>query len=904
MELISHPDHPKGDPDLSLARHSTTVRDRVERLLQSRPPEQTRAARIAAYLHDFGKATPQFQQYVRERYDGPDAERYHARLGAYVTLYGLSTTGADECDTIAGALAVARHHQSIPDAARYLNETLAPEIAVPDSAVRTQIGAIEDQWPALADDLIATATDGSGSWGGFRRWVQAGGAHDALRAVSGDQLLNKRWDTTSDKLPSKLYDRVLRYWSALTLADKSHAAALSDEHLFGYDTLSRETLDRYVDTLAGEEASPEAAQLNDWRAAARTQALAGVHEWLDTPDAPSIATLTLPTGLGKTFTGTSAALTVRDRIEAVSEGPPVVVYALPYTSIIEQTRGHFEDPDIWDASPTDSAFTVHHHLSETLVKGDGVDEASGDDVFLGESWRSGVVLTTFVQLFESLTGPANTASTKLPALDRAVIVLDEPQALPKHWWDGIRRELELLTTSFDAHIISMTATQPALLDPLDTVSLLDAGAAHDSTACSECDGSVPPTHDVSDYFAQANRVTYQLDESAFAPVDSSTGYVGHDDAAAQLVECATDTDDSVLAVCNTIASSRALTSEVIEQADAPTVHVGDQYERLLTSGKVSTSDDPEEVANEVLEVCGLDTSQADPQCRGDDPPLLVATFNSRYRPADRRVLINVATALTTAGVPFVFVSTQAVEAGVDISFRTVYRDLAPLDSIVQAAGRCNRSFEWGPEAGTVVVWTLADPESASAVGQDESCPAQHVYRHEAPGHLSMIAETLAELGDGTEPIPDQRIAHEGVRRYFNQLASKSVASQEIREDMDRCRGRALGDRSLIQDYDTVDVLVAVTPRDRTRIDEVGDLFTDGQRSAAYNRMDQLTDLRVSVPVHDETTQLDMLTRVDRQEHAATDGIPVLVFRGQGGEYDLSGGGLSIADAQVSDRFTI
>ena len=65
------------------------------------------------------------------------------------------------------------------------------------------------------------------------------------------------------------------------------------------------------------------------------------------------------------------------------------------------------------------------------------------------------------------------------------------------------------------------------------------------------------------------------------------------------------------------------------------------------------------------------------------------------------------------GGPCRVVSTQVVEAGVDLDFATVFRAEAPLDAIIQAAGRCNR--EGGQERGRVVVFRPPDDASPQGV---------------------------------------------------------------------------------------------------------------------------------------------------------------------------------------------
>jgi len=54
--------------------------------------------------------------------------------------------------------------------------------------------------------------------------------------------------------------------------------------------------------------------------------------------------------------------------------------------------------------------------------------------------------------------------------------------------------------------------------------------------------------------------------------------------------------------------------------------------------------------------------------------------------------------------PVSTVATTLIEAGVDIDFPCVWRTVAGIDSIAQAAGRCNREGKLGPEGGRVFVF--------------------------------------------------------------------------------------------------------------------------------------------------------------------------------------------------------
>ena len=101
---------------------------------------------------------------------------------------------------------------------------------------------------------------------------------------------------------------------------------------------------------------------------------------------------------------------------------------------------------------------------------------------------------------------------------------------------------------------------------------------------------------------------------------------------------------------------------------------------------------------------------------GDDCLHLSALMLPDHR---RRVLDDIRLRLRT-GAPCRVVATQLVEAGVDLDFPVVYRALAGLDSLAQAAGRCNREGRLGHRGGRFVVFAAptAPPRGILATAAD------------------------------------------------------------------------------------------------------------------------------------------------------------------------------------------
>ena len=363
---------------------------------------------------------------------------------------------------------------------------------------------------------------------------------------------------------------------------------------------------------------------------------------------PGIYRLTVPTGGGKTRSAMAFALR-----HALRHGMERIIVAVPYLSITEQTARVYRD--IFE---TDGQSVVLEHHSGASFDGDD-EGAAGWMSLAAENWDAPIVVTTTVQLFDSLFSNRPQATRKLHRLANAVILLDEVQALPPHRIIPILDALRHLT-AYNTTVVLSTATQPVY----ETIP----GFADLHTR------EIVPN--AAKYFAELERVRYEwrLEE----PPEWA-------DVVHEML-----TEPQAMTIVNTRRDAQALYTELLRH-DPHALHLS-------------------------AAMCGL----------------------HKHRVLDivRRRLAD--------GEPCHLVSTQVVEAGVDLDFALVLRAIAPLDAIIQAAGRCNR--EGRLHRGRVIVF---DPA--------EGRLPQGVYRTAA-------GLARAVLGSGVDPNSPA-----AVRPYFSRL---------------------------------------------------------------------------------------------------------------------------------------
>lgn len=538
----------------------------------------------AGLWHDLGKYKADFQDYIRARsgYERDEAEEGgpgkvdHTAAGAIHAIERMGLPGRLLAYLIAG------HHSGLPDwmkdeaEGRGLSERIAEKRHLEES--------LEGGAPTLILEAITPRSNPSG------KQIEPEHIHLWVRMLFSCLVDADFLDTEAFMDPERA----------------SHRPGVPDlESLrFRYDA--------YMDAKQSGAADTPVNRI-------RRRILADCRQGAQ--KTPGFFSLTVPTGGGKTLASVGFALD-----HAILNGKRRIIVAIPFTSIIEQTASTLREVFGEEA-------VLEHH------SGLDPDRETQQSKLATENWDAPIVVTTNVQLFESLFAARTSACRKLHNIVNSVVILDEAQMLPPEYLKPILSGLRGLVDNFGVTAVLCTATQPALVGRIggekfqnkDSFEGLPLGAVRELMTSP---GGLAK---------ELTRVKVERHRNGDKPCS-------WEDLAADL-----NVLDQVLCIVNTRRDCRALFD-------------------LLTPGAIHLS----------ALMCGEHRSE------------VIAGIKASLKDGD----------------PIRVVSTQLVEAGVDLDFPVVYRALAGLDSIAQAAGRCNREGRL-PALGRVVIFT---PPKAAPMG--------------------------------------------------------------------------------------------------------------------------------------------------------------------------------------------
>lgn len=759
MELLSHPDKP-------LLIHLTEVAhvavDSIKRkqlnLLIDFDGKETDISDLvidlvyfASAFHDLGKATSFFQHYISNLDDVHDKRKSHALLSAlfvyFVSEKFLKAKNVEgnlaQLLSIFTFSAVKRHHGRLGN--------LSDEIL------------IEDEWRELLPELVESINAESIQnlinsmlsgyhfrieWTDFVGFIKNETYNSILDDFSFGFLQDKYEGFKSETKIGLFYIHQLIY-SALLFADKNEVIIDGKSQ----SVKQSGVLEKIFEFRVRSNFNQPKTEIDRLKNEAFYSSAVHLQKVFDKNQ--HIYSVTLPTGLGKTITAYNLADIIR---KLVGLDDSKIIINIPFTSIIDQNFEVYSK--ILETTDT-NVLLKHHHLAEPVYKTTENVSDFYQSKFLIETWQSDTVVTTFVQLLETLLASDKAKLMKFVHLANSIILLDEIQTIPYEYWETIRETFKILGERFNIYFILISATQPLIFTPTEDIIEL-----------------VP---DYKKYFHFFNRTKLII-----------KGKISFDDFKTEIADyIKNNPTKDILVIVNT-----------------------------------------KKAARETFEfVCGeIDTENLD--------PYFLTTF---ITPFERKDIIN--RIKTKSDKQKVIISTQLVEAGVDISVNTVFRQMSPIDSIIQAAGRANRYNE-KPEIAEVFVYDIEEYRKSS----------NYVYGND------LLIKTENVLKD--YQIVEEKDYIQLIERYFAEVRKQSDnTSQPILKAIKNL-DFALVDFELIENRKTESVFIQLNERAKEVWDKYVDIYSrkdlkQWEREAEFSSIkSEFYDFVINVPVPFDSTQID------------------------------------------------
>lgn len=345
-----------------------------------------------------------------------------------------------------------------------------------------------------------------------------------------------------------------------------------------------------------------------------------------------IFTLTAPTGIGKTMIALDFSLKLKDKIRKKSGVEARIIYALPFINIIEQALSEYEKV----LGEQNVNILGHYQYADVFGKSgqkenlDGAEQGYDQKLMALDTWQADVVITSFVQFFETLIGNRNKLLKKFNHFANAIIILDEVQTLRLEQMPLLGAALFYLSKFLKSRIILMTATRPKIFELAQQEILKEQGE------------SVLPKELLTNYeevFALFQRTSIRplLNNLNEEKENRTREFIS------TIFDAKWSFDKSCLIVCNTVKRS---------------VEIFEAIQSYLEKNNFKN-------------------------------PIYYLSTN--IIPAHRFKRIEDIKEDIQKNKNPILIATQVVEAGVDLDFDMGFRDIGPIDSIIQVAGRINRN---------------------------------------------------------------------------------------------------------------------------------------------------------------------------------------------------------------------
>ena len=368
----------------------------------AKPFHAKKQAEITALLHDIGKYSHEFQCHI----NGEKINVDHSTAGCFACYQLANQT--NQATVLASSFAIAGHHVGIPNLG-YKTDTTN------DTTLLARIKRAKNK--------------------------EIPNYEDYKKEINNLQIPQWKNISDSDFKSNAFYTRML--YSCLVDANFLNIEKFYKNNNRNYKHNDMHVLLKKLHNYINQRLiSVEIEHINKYRSKILKKCMdAGLKH------SKNIATLTAPTGSGKTIASLAYALE-----KVINKNMNRIIYVIPYTSDIKQISKLFKNIFGKKNILEDYNDVIHNnrnHKKSLMTKA-------------LENWDAPIIITTNVQFFESIYSNKPSKCRKLHNIANSLIIFDEPQTLPLHVLNDCVYAITQLVENYECSAVLCTATQPAL----------------------------------------------------------------------------------------------------------------------------------------------------------------------------------------------------------------------------------------------------------------------------------------------------------------------------------------------------------------------------------------------------------------------------------------------------------